>query len=392
METPPTRSDDAARDAGIDALRGFTTLLVVLHHTALLYGGPGSWYWRERTPDGSLSSLALAFFCTLNQAWFMGLFFFLAGIYTPSAVARHGVAGFLWARCLRLGPPLLIYGLILGPATLALARTARGADFGATLRALWDQRVFEPGPLWFVEVLLVLAPVAALLVKGLPQHFGTGPDRACRPLPTDRVLAGAAVVVGVGAFATRLVWPVGTTWGSWQLGYFPGYLVLFGAGCAAAGPGWQRSIPLATRERWRRVMRWALPVLPVVALFGPAAGLAGRPEGGWSVPALVYAFWEPLVAWGLIMGLLVRCQRRFATAESGSFVRSLGQRAFAIYVMHPPVVVGVGLGLRSWALPPVAKTLLAGALACGACFVLAGILRGVPRALTFSTLCFRKSP
>ncbi len=32
--------------------------------------------------------------------------------------------------------------------------------------------------------------------------------------------------------------------------------------------------------------------------------LAGNPACGWSIPAAVYAFWEPLVAWGFILGPL----------------------------------------------------------------------------------------
>jgi hypothetical protein len=68
-----------ARNAGIDASRVGTTLLVVLHHTAITYGAIGGWYYNEIPTDGSLSSMLLVFFCTFNQAWFMGLFFLLAG-------------------------------------------------------------------------------------------------------------------------------------------------------------------------------------------------------------------------------------------------------------------------------------------------------------------------
>ena len=60
-----------ARNAGIDALRIGTRFLVLLHHTAITYGAVGGWYYKEAPTDGSLSSMLLVFFCTLNQAWFM---------------------------------------------------------------------------------------------------------------------------------------------------------------------------------------------------------------------------------------------------------------------------------------------------------------------------------
>ena len=75
----------APRNGGIDALRAATTLLVVLHHTAITYGAIGGWFYKEIPTDRSVSSMLLVFFCTLNQAWFMGLFFLLAGYFTPAA-------------------------------------------------------------------------------------------------------------------------------------------------------------------------------------------------------------------------------------------------------------------------------------------------------------------
>ena len=48
---------------------------------------------------------------------------------------------------------------------------------------------------------------------------------------------------------------------------------------------------------------------------------------------LTYAFWEPFVAWGVILGLLALFQRRFASL--GVWHR-LGRRAYLIYIIHPP--------------------------------------------------------
>ena len=89
-----TKAGGGERNGGVDALRAAVTLLVVFHHTALTYGAIGSWYYREIAPSQSASGLLLILFCTANQAWFMGLFFLLAGYYTPPAFDRHGTLGF----------------------------------------------------------------------------------------------------------------------------------------------------------------------------------------------------------------------------------------------------------------------------------------------------------
>ena len=38
-------------------MRAGTTLLVVLHHTAITYGAIGGWYYKEIATDRSLSSM-----------------------------------------------------------------------------------------------------------------------------------------------------------------------------------------------------------------------------------------------------------------------------------------------------------------------------------------------
>jgi hypothetical protein len=83
------------------------TALVILHHTAITYGGPGGWFWRENETSAAPSSLLFTLFCATNQAYFMGFFFLLAGYFTPRALERKGYKAFLRDRVLRLGLPLL---------------------------------------------------------------------------------------------------------------------------------------------------------------------------------------------------------------------------------------------------------------------------------------------
>ena len=362
-----------ARNAGIDALRVGTTFLVVLHHTAITYGAIGGWYYKEVPTDGSLSSLLLVFFCTFNQAWFMGLFFLLAGYYTPASLQAAGSWHYLRHRLQRLGIPLLVYGFVIGPATIALAQTARGKPFWETLLRLWSQGEFEKGPMWFAWALLIFALGAVVWHAFDARRGKTGAER---PFPTNAALLLAALGTGAGAFALRLQWPVGREVAGLQIGYFASYVVLFIAGSLAASPQWLEQWPATQVRTWRRVAWLALPVLPVVVLGGPLLGLQGRPEGGWNIPALVYALWEPFVAWGVILALLGRFQRRFS--EFGPLGARLARRAFAIYVIHPPVVVAVALAWRPVAAPVLLKFVVSGSIACVLCYLLAGLLLRLP--------------
>ena len=52
--------------------------LVILHHTAITYGGSGSFYYTETATD-PVAALMLTLFTNFNQAWFLGCFFLLSG-------------------------------------------------------------------------------------------------------------------------------------------------------------------------------------------------------------------------------------------------------------------------------------------------------------------------
>jgi len=360
------------RNGGIDALRAAVTLLVVFHHTAITYGAPGGWYYKEILPSGSLSGLLLTFFSVANQAWFMGLFFLLAGYFTPPALGRHGTIGFVRERLIRLGIPLIFYFLILQPITVALALTARDLSFVRVFAWLWRNGKFEPGPLWFVEALLIFTGIW-LLWRGMRKPETT----AKVAFPSDRVLFAAALVTGIAAFLLRLVWPVGENVAFLQLGYFASYIVLFAAGCVGADQKWLEQIPEGRKRRWLRIAWLAFPVFPVVALLATKVPwLHGRAEGGLNLQALVYAFWEPFVAWGFILGLLAFFQRRFASLTG--IWPMLARRAFLIYIIHPPVVVGVALAWRDVAAPALVKFLVTGSLACALCYLIAGLALRIP--------------
>ncbi len=355
------------RNGGLDALRAAMTLLVLFHHTAITYGATGGWYYHDLSAGTGLQTKLLTFFCAINQAYFMGLFFLIAGYFTPGSVERHGPWRFLRDRSLRLGVPLLFYGFILGPLTIALAAAARGQPFAGSLFGLWERATFNIGPLWFAEALLIFAGLY------LVWHWLT-PLRSTRvrPFPSNRTLLEALLATGTAAFVLRLVWPVGTQVSGLQIGYFAGYIVLFVAGCAGASSGWLLAVPDRQRQVWLRVARLSLPMLPVAVWLTPLEDATG----GWNIRALAYAFWEPLIAWGFILGLLHVLAIRFRTP--GPVWTALARRAYAIYVIHPPVLVAVALAWGGVPAAPLIKFAVTGFAACLICFWIAGLLLRSP--------------
>lgn len=134
------------RNGGLDALRATMTLLVLFHHAAITYGASGDWFYHELPADGSRASQLLTLFVAINQAYFMGLFFLLAGYFTPAALRSKGSMRFAHDRLIRLGLPLLAFGWVLGPVSEAMGRTAHGQPFFPTLAAMMSSGRFIEGP------------------------------------------------------------------------------------------------------------------------------------------------------------------------------------------------------------------------------------------------------
>lgn len=352
------------RDFYIDRLRSVMTAMVILHHTAITYGAPGGWFWTELRPSGSLSSVLLTLFVSTNQAYFMGFFFLLAGYFTPPSLERKGYKRFLCDRFLRLGLPLLAFGLVLGPLTAAIVTAARGDGFWPTIEVLWQRKEFMNGPLWFAEALLIFD----LGYCGLRAVFGPSPGdtrrRKLRPVPGPGMWLLSALAIGAAALAIRQFVPVGKNVFGLQLGYFAGYIFLFAVGIAAARSDWLRKLTWKTARPALFVALFAWPTMPLAILYvvSTNAGAKSNFSGGLTWPAVLYAFWEPFVAWGLIAAWLL-IFREYMNRPS-RFWDWLNRRAYAVYIIHPPVLVAIALLLHVWTAPAMLKFAVVGALAC----------------------------
>jgi len=360
----------AQRDYYIDRLRSVMTVLVILHHTAITYGGAGGWFWRELEVSSAPSSLLLTLFCATNQAYFMGFFFLLAGYYTPPSLEKKGYGRFIADRFLRLGLPLLAFILILGPLTAAIVTALQGNGFWPTIQSLWHRQRIINGPLWFAQALLMFS----LVYVGWRRFFGAPLNSVARrqtPIPTGRAWLLGALGTGAGALLIRQFVPVGQNVFGLQLGYFAGYIFLFAVGITAWRHDWLRQLEWKQARPWVFGLIIAWPIMPIAIAVARATSGPGKTHfgGGLSWPAILYALWEPFVAWGLIAAWLLLF--RHSMNKPFALWDWLNRRAYAVYILHPPVLVSVALLLHGWAAPALLKFVVTGSLTCAACWLIA---------------------
>jgi peptidoglycan/LPS O-acetylase OafA/YrhL len=365
------------RDFYIDRLRTVMTAFVILAHAALTYGTVGGWFWHEINPSDALSRQLLVLFVLTIQAYLMGLFFLLAGYFTPASLERKGYARFIGDRFLRLGLPLLAFILILGPLTTGMVNAAEGEGFWATITHIWRNGPINNGPLWFAQALLIFS----LVYCAWRAIFGPSlalSQRVARPIPAGRWWLLSAFATGVAALAIRQVVPTGETVFDLHLGYFATYVFFFAVGIAAWRNDWLSQLTWRNARAGIVALLIAWPAMPVGFAIAHALNGPGNSNysGGFSWTAILYALWEPFVAWGMI-ALWLLVFRKWMNQPS-AFWAWLNRRAYAVYIIHTPVLVGITLMLHGWIAPTLVKFGVAGLLAIIACWVAADPLVRLP--------------
>ncbi|MEV4112489.1 acyltransferase family protein [Nonomuraea sp. NPDC049695] len=352
------KTEPRTRLHSIDNLRTVLTVLVVAHHVAVTYGNIPLWYYTEpaKDPSGGLLDLLVTF----NQAFFMGFFFLISGFFTPGSYDRKGSRAFVRDRLVRLGIPLLLFILLLRPLV----------NFGDYARVdgmpYWKfyLRSWDPGPMWFAEVLIVFALVYALW------RSRRAPLES-RPAPL-RFRSVALFVVGlaVATFLWRIPVPTGTyvpVLGLPTPNFLPQYVSMFVLGCVAFRRGWFETLP----ARAGRLGLVAAGVSTAV-LLPPAVMTSG------AVASALMAAWESAFAVSMVIGLSVLFRERFA--EQGPRGRFLSDHAFTVYIIHPLVLVAVAYALRPLEAIAIVKFAMALVVALPLCWGLAYLVRSLPGA------------
>jgi hypothetical protein len=371
-QSAPPPAATRTRLLHIDNLRIALTALVVVHHSAIAYSHIPLWYYAEPATDPSATLLDILL--VLDQSFFMGAFFLIAGLFVPGSYDRKGAGRFLRDRLVRLGVPLLLFAVVLRPLVSAgLYPLWRDEVAGQGVEPsywLFYLQTWSPGPMWFVEVLLVLS-AGYVLWRRL----------AARPAPDPAPLGVAAIIgftagLAVATYLWRMVVPVGSyipVLGLPTPAYLPQYVALFGVGLVAARHGWLEGLPRAAGRLGFTAA--AVAAVGYLLVLG-SGGDAFLGHGTWQ--SLAAATCEAALAVGMILGLLVLFRRRLD--EQGPRRRFLSEHAYTVYVTHPVVLVALGYALSGVQAPAVAKFALLAVLAVPLCWALAFLVRALPGA------------
>lgn len=344
-------------------------MLVVLHHLAVTYTWSIGWYYHAPLGDGAPFHV-LSVFIMLTQAFFMGAFFLIAAYFIPGSYERRGALSFIDERIVRLLIPLLAFRFVISPA-ISLAVGWLANDQQPTIAAYWDSE--RSGPLWFIELLLVLTTCWLLWRRFRPARLAS--IRWKSTPPTWRNAATFALVLGLATWLFRVWLPIYSYIDAIDFptpAFLPQYVALFVVGLVAWRRNWFVTVP-----SW---MGWAGLVALVVAsctllpLSMVGAGTAWLGNG--TPQSLAFSLWESTFCVGTCLALLTFFRSR--CDWQGAWLRWLSRENYAVYIVHAPVIVLVTLALMPLGVPILAKLALAVAVGLPLCYVVAWRLRRIP--------------
>jgi fucose 4-O-acetylase-like acetyltransferase len=308
----------------------------------------------------------------------MALLFFVAAYFTPASYDRKGASRYIRDRFTRLIIPTLLYMFVIGPTTeYYISRTWTG---GGGFAHQWLEHVTDgewvsgSGPMWFCLVLFAFS----LIYAGM-RRTRDGASSPGRTLPSPLATLVFVLAMAVGTFVVRIFIPGGTSIINIHPGDLPQYALMFAAGILAGRGRWLESTPP------NATLRMSVGVLVIAAaIWTSIVALAlthpddmDRLNGGPNVLSALRCLWEALVCVGMSY-LLVAIYRRYFN-EQGPVARFLSQNAFAVYMFHPPVIIGCAIVLHQIALPGPWKAALLTLLAALATFSLSSlVLRRIP--------------
>ena len=361
----------------IDNIRIWMTVLVILHHAAVTYGAPGSWYYSEKG-DSLLIGLTLTIFVATNQAFFMGFFFFLSSFFIPASYNKKGYTQFLLDRLKRLGIPLIFYTLILGPATIYIAiRYGNHMQLSFSDYYFHKEEWIDFGVLWFTAALLVFT-FAYWIIQKWNEGKPTSPMQ--KPFPENRTIFLFALALGVITFTVRIFFNIGWTLKplGFQFAHFTQYIALFIFGIVAYRNNWLQSITYEKGLFWRRVATLLLiigfPAMYALKIFTNSPLEAF--QGGVTIQSLFNSLWEQLMGISIILAFLGIA--RVKSTEQKALGKEMSRSAYAAYIIHPLILVSASVLLQDIQMNLLLKFLIVGCTSVVVTFGLSYIIVRLP--------------
>jgi hypothetical protein len=367
----------------IDKLRLWLTILVIIHHCFFIVMFGWSPYYRPRQIY-TANVLVSYLFLSANQAYFMGLFFFLAGLVFGPSLKRKGMKVFVKDRFIRLIVPALVYTFVLSPLLYWFAdATWYGPQRGYSVSAgdVWayfyqNFNSTQFSHMWFTVTLFAFSLIAICilcLVKSW-REFACSSQQTMKPLTRMQMFwlqTRFATILFILNCAVRLGMPHGHIWIPIfaNLGFVFQYSVAFVAGILANSYKFLDQIN-------KKYLATSLATSIACYFFFEVAQILG-PFLGFYGFVILTSFFEQFFAVFWSFTLLVYF-KEYQNAPPSNFTARLIAAAYSAYILHAWIVVPLTVALAYTNLYPLVVFLILAIPSVLLSMLLALLVKSIP--------------
>jgi peptidoglycan/LPS O-acetylase OafA/YrhL len=333
----------------LDAVRGLALILGIVFHATMSFLPTPIPLWIVMDHD---RSVILAVVFHVLHLFRMTTYFLIAGFFAHMMFYRRGAKGFVIDRLKRIGIPLVVGWLVLGPMILAVSIWGALTMFGGTLESLpkppasTQPLAFPLTHLWFLYLLLILyavtlaarSLVAAVDRSGRLRAAGDKALRAVLSVPLlAPVLLGAPTALALCLLPQWPMWFGIPTPDSSLIPNAPAFIGFF----TAFGLGWVMHRQDGLIQVWEKT--WGLNLAAAVATTAGGLAITGvEPLMAYAAPEwrtwlyaalLVVSIWTWTFA---VIGLALKFLAGHSPAR-----RYIADASYWLYLIHLPIIMAL---------------------------------------------------
>lgn len=322
---------------GLDALRSGAFSLVVVLHSLMPFVPGMPWM----IVDDQSRAYAMPIIVIINL-FCMTVFFVLSGFFARAVVQKRGTKQFLRERTIRIATPLFLMWPI---AVMSLGLIAGAwSEYHGLPTPESRGGGFNTGHLWFLWVLFECCLIAAFIRTACNKINLNWSAKAANRL-TKLATSPWAVLIFAIPYTITAIWQADTYSGITA----PNTLVPEVSGLisylSAFAVGWW--IARSAEGISKISVHWETHLVVAVITSFFVLLLSGSlwielPGGAWNI---VLAVVSAISTWAWTYGLLGLCVNAFS--EEKKWIRYMADSSYWIYIMHMPLVVGIGALLTS---------------------------------------------
>jgi glucans biosynthesis protein C len=330
------------RQVDLDWIRVIATLIVFLYHISMFFN-PFPWHVK----NGAINDSYILIFSLLVGTWIMPIFFAISGITTYHALQRRIGKEFVKERLVRLGIPLVFGVLVLTPPQVYIERITHQQFEGSFLsffphffNGLYleingtGNFAFFGLHLWYLLVLLVFS------LTLLPVF---GKVKASKKFNFKRYLWLSFILLIVAAYLEIV------NLGGWGI---PFYLIIYCIGYI-----------YFSQDPFKEFIRKNKLIIGVITFISSSLYIIGFMNGmaeKEGIVSLVFTYIKVLNSWNWLLFIFYLGDKYFVNRKNG--LKYLSQASMPFYILHQPIIVGIGFYLikLSWNTPSKILLLILG--------------------------------